>query len=477
MEITSITFILISIIVVFIYYLINQKTRVLFLTIVSCGFIATYSYKLLVYIFIYTLINYYIGLRIPDSRRKKALFRAGVIINITQLVLLKYVSFSIGPLFDLLGLNVDFYALSRFIIPIGVSYFTLQGIGYLTNVNLGWEKPERGFLPFLLYMVFYPRFISGPVDRSIRFLSQLQIRQSFDRENVTEGARLVLFGLFKKIVLANQLSPIVNDAFTTGNMTGDTNLWLVLFIQPLYLYFDFSGYTDIAIGFARAFGLRLPINFNRPFLAENVSTFWKRFHVSLSSWFHDYIFMRILFRRRKWKKNATNFALLITWILFGIWHGAGWNFILLGLLQALAIYYEFLSKRLRAKVFSSLPDFPGKWLGRMITYVFYSISLVFFFAPDIRSAFSFFSRLSQNILKLPGSIREQSFIMVVISILAVMGLEIIREDYSRISNGIERVWGSTKRANMLFRWFVYYLLIVLIIIFSNGEWRSGVCIS
>ena len=145
-------------------------------------------------------------------------------------------------------------------------------------------------------------------------------QQEFKSDNITEGARLVLFGLFKKVVVANQLALIVHGAFNTLDTPDSYNLWVVILIQPLYLYFDFSGYTDIAIGIARAFGIKIPMNFNRPFLAENMTNFWKRFHASLSSWFHDFIFMRILFRYRKYKKHATTLALFLTWILFGIWH-------------------------------------------------------------------------------------------------------------------------------------------------------------
>jgi len=467
MEITSSIFILLSIIAVFSYYLLKQKQRILFLTLLSCGFVATYSYKLLLYLLVYTLINYYIGIILPGAKRKKPLFIAGIIINITQLILLKYVSFTIGPLFHLLHIPWDASAISRFIIPVGVSYFILQGIGYLINVNLGWEKPERNFIHFLLYNVFFPRFISGPIDRSNRFLPQLQVQQPFSRENLTEGFRLILFGLVKKVAIANQLSAIVHGSFDHVNSAESYPFLLAMLVQPLYLYFDFSGYTDIAIGIAKAFGITIPMNFNRPFLAENMTNFWKRFHASLSSWFNDYVFMRTMFRYRKWKQNATTLALFVTWILFGIWHGAGWNFMFLGVLQALAVYYEFRTKRWRVKTFSKLPAFYAKWLGRICTYLFYSISLVFFFAPNLRSAFLFFANLPHSGGALPEGMTDPKFIVVLVFILTVMALEILKEDFAKASNQLESRWSGQKWMHVGFRWMVYYVMIILIMMFNT----------
>lgn len=467
MEITSSIFILLSVIAVFAYYLLKQKYRVLLLTLLSCGFIATFSFHLLIYVLAYTVINYYIGILLPGSKRKKTLFRAGLVINLTQLILLKYASFTFDPLFQLLHIPWDASSIARFIVPVGVSYFILQGIGYLMNINLGWEKPEKNFLHFLLYNVFYPRFISGPIDRSNRFLPQLNEEQTFKRENLTEGFRLVLFGLIKKVVVANQLSVIVHGAFDTVNTADSYQFFLAMLVQPLYLYFDFSGYTDIAIGISKAFGINIPMNFNRPFLAENMTNFWKRFHASLSSWFNDYIFMRTMFKYRRWKQNATTFALFVTWILFGIWHGAGWNFMFLGLLQALAVYYEFRTKRWRIKIFSKLPAFYAKWLGRISTYLFYSFSLIFFFTPNLRTAFQFIARLPQSGGALPEDMTDPKFMVVVVFILLVMIVEIIQEDFSKAGKKLELSWNGQKWINVGFRWMVYYIMLILLMMFNT----------
>jgi len=468
MDVTSLYFISLSVISIFIYYLLRNEYRVLFLTLLSCAFIATYSYILLIYILAYSLINYFIGLKIPDSRFKKLIFISGIVFNLTQLLLLKYVTFTINPVFELLNIDLDFTLISRIIIPVGVSFFTLQGIGYLINVNLGWEKPEKNFIHFLLYISFFPRFLAGPIDRSNHFLPQLRINNTFNGENITASFRLILFGLFKKIVIANQLAVIINGTYANNGISHDYTMWVVLLIQPLYLYFDFSGYTDIAFGIARAFGIELRPNFNRPFMSESMTEFWKRFHISLSSWFHDYIFIRTNYRYRKWGMKATIFALFLTWILFGIWHGAGWTFMLLGFLQALAIYYEFSTKKLRARIFSKFPDFLRIWLGRMFTYLFYALSLVFFFAADMKSVFIFFEKLPLLSTGLPGFEGLKSeilFQLVLIFTFIFLLIEVIQHDFSNTFNKIESFWLGNNYINRIFRWTVYCISIIIILYF------------
>jgi alginate O-acetyltransferase complex protein AlgI len=467
MNITSLYFVLLSVVAVFVYYLLKHRYRALFLTLLSAGFIATYSYVLLAYVLGYVLLNYLIGIRIPDARKKKLLVTTGILLNLSQLILLKYASFTINPLFHLLHIQADATLLARIIIPIGVSFFTLQGIGYLVNVSMGWEKPESDFVHFLLYIIFYPRFLSGPIDRSNHFLPQLKVSQSFSEENIIQGFRLILFGLFKKVAIADQLATAVNGAYAHLGTTGDFTYWIVLLIQPLYLYFDFSGYTDIAFGIARSFGLELRPNFNRPFMSENMTEFWKRFHISLSSWFHDYVFMRTFFRIRKWGKNATTYALFLTWILFGIWHGAGWTFMLLGLLQALAVYYEFSTKRWRVRIFARLPGALRTWMGRIFTYVFYAISLTFFFAPDIHSVLGFFSRLPVSHGWTPGGMNDEIFLLSMFFAFIILLFEWLKNDFAGLYDRVEALWYGNKMISKGFRWGLYLFAITIVIVFNN----------
>jgi D-alanyl-lipoteichoic acid acyltransferase DltB (MBOAT superfamily) len=266
MEIISLKFAILVIASVIIFYLLNHKFRIGYLTLLSCGFIASFSYYLLIYILVFSLINYYLGIKIPGSKFKITLFRIGIVFNIIQLVVLRYASFAIDPFFHIVNSGLTVSKLSEIIIPVGISYFTLQGIGYLINVKMGWEKPENKYLNFLLYLTFYPKFLSGPIERSNHFLPQLNMPQSFNEQQVSDGLRVALIGFFKKIVIANQLAPYIAKAYATLDSLNGSSLWIIVLLQPLYLYFDFSGYTDIAIGFAKTFGINLlPISTGRFF--------------------------------------------------------------------------------------------------------------------------------------------------------------------------------------------------------------------
>jgi D-alanyl-lipoteichoic acid acyltransferase DltB (MBOAT superfamily) len=470
MEIISFRFAILAIASVIIFYLLNHKYRIGYLTILSCGFIATYNYYLLIYVVAYALFNYLIGINIPDSKFKIALFRTGVVINLSQLIVLKYASFAIDPIFQILNSKIYIAKLSEIIIPFGISFFTLQGIGYLINVKMGWEKPERKFLNFLLYITFYPKFLSGPIERSNHFLPQLKVIQSFNEKQISDGLRIALFGFFKKIAIANQLAPFISSSYANLNSADGFSLWIVLLLQPLYLYFDFSGYTDIAIGFAKTFGIELLPNFDRPFFSQNMTTFWKRFHISLSSWFNDYVFRQTSFRRRKWGIYASIYALLVTWTLFGIWHGAGWNFMLLGLVQALAIIYEFFTKKWRVSLFSKLNDNSRNWLGRMFTYLFYGTSLVFFFSPDTNSTFIFFSKLfksSASIQSVLARAMREIPLSAIILIIVFLLIELINNDFKDIFIKLEHFWSTEKKKNEIFRWVIYSSVLAILFVLGS----------
>jgi len=469
MEIVSISFVLLAIASIFIFYLLNHKLRIGYLAILSCAFIASFSYYLLLYILFYSYINYFIGLRITSVKNRKTLFRTGLFLNLLQLFILRYSSFVFDPINSLLRINIQISVLSEIIIPVGISYFTLQGIGYLINLKMGWEKPEEKFLNFFLYITFYPKFLSGPIERSNHFLPQLKAINLFNEQQLVDGIRIALFGFFKKVAIANQLAPYITNTYSNISPLNGDNPWLILLIGPLYLYFDFSGYTDIAIGLAKAFGIDLLPNFKRPFFSENITTFWKRFHISLSSWFNDYVFRQVSFKYRKLGVYASIIALLITWTLFGIWHGAGWNFMILGFIQALAIIYEFFTKKWRMSLFSRMPVYLKIWLGRIFTYLFFCISLVFFFSNDMDSVFSFFSKLTDTNSLVISSHLSRAPYMLFIYIPLLLFLELLDNDFQDIYCKFKTFffYESTKRR--ILRWLLYSIIIVLILVVKNKE--------
>ena len=214
MDIISILFSLLSIVSIFVFYIIPLRYRMVFLTIISCGFILSYHFLLLLYVLLFSLINFLFGKLIPDHPNNANIFRMGLILNLLQLVVLKYSTFVIDPLFSIFGSDLQVSKLSQWIIPLGISYFTLQSIGYLVNIKMGWEKPERVYSDFLLYIIFYPKFVSGPIERSNHFIPQIKQPKQFNQQMVGEGIRLALFGFFKKVVIANNLGSIVTFAYS-----------------------------------------------------------------------------------------------------------------------------------------------------------------------------------------------------------------------------------------------------------------------
>lgn len=458
-------FALLAIASVFIYYLLPFRFRVGYLVMLSCIFCATYNLYLPVYLAFYSVLNFYIAKKLPSQANKTALFRLGIFLNLTQLILIRYASFAIDPILELFGTGIKLSLLSDIIMPLGISYYTLQGIGYLINIKMGWERPEKNFIRFFLYIIFFPKFISGPIERSNLFLQQLLLKNEFNSSNLSDGFRLALQGFFKKIIIANHLSNTISQLYScTDDYMGYQIIALIL-IQPLYLYFDFSGYTDIAVGFARAFGIKLTQNFNNPFLSENMTTFWRRFHISLSSWFNDYIFKQTSFRLRRLKGNATVIAVFLTWILFGIWHGAGWNFMVLGFLQALVIYYEFRTKKFRNSLFSLIPGYTRQLAGRMFTYSFYALSLTFFFAPDLSSALRVFSEIASPLEIQKASLLNEPLLFGLTFVVIFLLYEILQNDFNSVHSKIHLLWVNNKFVRMI----VYYSALFLILTQLDGN--------
>jgi len=373
MEVTSIFFILLVLISSLIYYGIKPHYRVLFLLLISAGFIVSYRGFYLIYILLFTIFNYFIGLLIDKQPDKKLIFWIGIIVNIMQLILFRYT--------DLFIKNTnDLFKAELLLVPLGISFYTLQGIGYLINIKKGWEKPEIRFTHFCLFIIFYPKFLSGPIERSNRLLPQLTPLPAFSEKNIVNGMKLLILGAFQKAFIANQLYNLLDGFRNNLALLSGTETLIMIFSLPLVLYFDFAGYTNIALGISKVYGFELSPNFDKPFLAQTVSQFWRKFHMSLSYWFNDYIYKQVSFKLRKLGNLASAIAVFCSFLLFGVWHGSGINFILIGLMQSLAINYEFFTKRFRIKHFNKYDPY----LGRILTYSFYSITLILFFFQSIK---------------------------------------------------------------------------------------------
>jgi alginate O-acetyltransferase complex protein AlgI len=453
------------------YYYIPQKYRWIQLLLASAFFIGYASIGFLAYSIGFALFNFYIGKAIAQQitpKAKKNYYRIGLWINILQICFFKYTNFIIENINAAFSFHEHTCKIPYIdiIVPLGISFYTFQTIGYLINIYKGIEKPEKHVGIFVLSVLFFAKFVSGPVERTKTFLPQFHLEVTFNYTRIIQGLQQALWGLFKKVVVADGFAKLITNTYNDTSSYSGSILWFVIVLQVVYLYCDFSGYTDIALGISKTLGFNLTPNFDRPFFATNVSTFWRRWHMSLSNWCNDYIFKQTMFNRRKWGNWAAVYAAFLTFFVVGIWHGARWTFVILGLLQATAISYEFFFKRQRLQWGQKIPLWINNFSSRILTYIFFCFSIVFFFAPDFHSAKTLYSHLfipgnfSADLHKL-GVAKDELFISLLF-LLSILWIDWYHERGKHLSP-----WFYSQRKWI--RYTIYYLIVMAIILSSFSK--------
>lgn len=259
------------------------------------------------------------------------------------------------------------------VLPIGLSFHTFQAMSYTLEVYRGNQKAERHFGIYALYVMFFPQLVAGPIERPQNILYQFHEKKFFLYENVILGLRIIAFGFFKKLVIADRVGMYVNEVYSDPNNSPPIAVFSAVMLFAVQIYTDFSGYSDIARGTAKVLGYDLLINFNYPFRSLSITEFWRRWHISLSTWFNDYLFTPLLISFRNLKKVGIALALLITFFLSGLWHGAGWTFIIYGLMHGVVMVIEFLTKKFRKNTILTLP----KWILEPVSIVFVWLFVAF----------------------------------------------------------------------------------------------------
>jgi len=418
---------------------------------------------------LFVIVNYFFGIGIQKHLKKpkqKLIFWTGIIIDIGILAFFKYINFIFENLNYLLSWLPDSPSIPylSLILPVGISYYTFQALGYLIRINRGAEKAEKHIGIFATYLLFFPKFLSGPVERSNHFFPQMHSKIAFDGDTVSKGLRLFLWGLFKKVVIANNLAGPVQMVYGNLHEYSGLPLIIVLFLQAIYLYADFSGYTDMALGSAKMLGIDIIDNFNRPFLSKSVTEFWRRWHISLSSWCNDFIFTPFIVKYRKMGNKAAVIGIFLTFFVIGIWHGAKWTYVMLGVFQGLAIVYEFYTKRKRKQIAAKLPTRLVGLVGIAATFIFFSFSLVLFNADSLHESWYFvvnlFSFDIDNPFKLNMIVDRTGFLIGLGGFALLMIKEIMQE------SGVDVVNLFLKQPRYI-RWAGYYTILVLVYNFSQ----------
>jgi alginate O-acetyltransferase complex protein AlgI len=396
----SISFMVFFVVLLCIYWALPwQRARVWLLVAASFYFYATWNKWLAVLLCISTFVDYLLALgmeKASTARKRKIFLCISLFANLGLLCYFKYTNFFLLSLDEILiamGAPSWFRSL-RVIIPIGISFYTFEAINYMVDVYQGRIRAERNFVDFLLFILFFPHLVSGPIVRARDFLPQIKRPKHCDWVRLHLGLQYFLMGLFKKLAIADRMALFADPVFDHALDHPTSTVWIAMFAYAMQVYCDFSGYTDMAIGTAHMLGYKLAENFNMPYLAANISEFWNRWHISLSSWLRDYLFIPLGGSRGSEWKTRRN--LLITMTLCGLWHGAAWPFVGFGFLQGwLLILHRAFHRwcRSRPRLDAALRSQLGTAFRIAFTFVCFCLSLVIFRSSSFSSAFDMYRRL------------------------------------------------------------------------------------
>ncbi len=340
----SIEFLLFFPIVTIVYFLLVHKHRWWWLLAASCVFYMVFKPEYLLILGFTIVVDYFAGIWIENAvgKQRKWFLIVSLVANIGVLAFFKYTNFAI---FALAQANIAHYKLLDFILPIGLSFHTFQAMSYTIEVYRGNQKAEKHFGLYALYVMFYPQLVAGPIERPQNVLHQFYEKKNFDYQRVTSGLKLMAWGLFKKVVIADRLTLFVDKVYNTPTQYEGVPIIVATIFFTFQIYCDFSGYSDIALGSAEVMGFKLMKNFDRPYFSKSISEFWRRWHISLSTWFRDYLYIPLGGNRVS--KTRQNFNQFFVFAVSGLWHGANWNFIIWGALHGFYLIFARITKKPR----------------------------------------------------------------------------------------------------------------------------------
>ncbi len=443
----------------------HLKAQNILLLIASYIFYGFWDWRFLVLIFISSIIDYYAGIKIeasPNESKKRLFLYLSVFWNLGILFIFKYFNFFIDNLNTLLntGNNPHFYSSLNIILPVGLSFYTFQTISYTLDVYKGRIKPTHQLLEFLCFVSFFPQLVAGPIERARFLLPQFLRNRKFSSQLATEGLRQILWGLFKKMVVADNLALAVNQIFANPQDYQSAELFYAAILFYFQIYCDFSGYVDIAIGSAKLFGFKLSVNFKLPHFAVSIPDFWRKWNITVSTWFRDYIHIPFL-KNKKRTFTINSLALLLTFILIGFWHGASWTFVVFGLLHALYMILDRLKSNLvKRGLFPKLKGHLFTSISILLTFSLTALTIVFFRAPNLTIALEILSRI---FLFIP----DQDFkLLIGLNFLFLPLLLLIEVKFKNKEFPLE---SFEKELPKFWRWIVYYIFIYFIIRYGGPK--------
>ena len=471
-------------IVVFFYFLLPHRFRWMLLLVASYYFYMCWKAEYLLLILVSTLVDYYAAIQMSKQTipsKRKIYLILSLFVNLGLLFGFKYFNFfndSLRTIFD--NFNI-FYDVPTFkvLLPVGISFYTFQTLSYTIDVYRKKRQPEKHLGIFALYVAFFPQLVAGPIERSTRLLPQLVQKYNFDYDRVTNGLKLMLWGFFKKIVIADRVAVIVNQVYNNPSDAAGLPLLIGTYLFAFQIYCDFSGYSDIAIGVAQVFGINLMQNFRRPYFAKSIREFWQRWHISLSTWFRDYLYQSLggsRTTRWRWYYN-----IMIVFLISGLWHGGNWTFVIWGGLHGSYYLFSYWTRNIRPRLtrFLKLDKVPfiQKTLRVLLIFHIVLIGWIFFRANTLSDAIFIVTHLFTGIgdvfnriweLGITPGIFNYGFELPISEMFIGMCAIIILGIHHLIQGRQSvRVWLNAKP--IWIRWAVYYGLVIGILVFGFME--------
>jgi D-alanyl-lipoteichoic acid acyltransferase DltB (MBOAT superfamily) len=470
----SIDFAIFLPIVFALYWLIpNKKITVqnILLLVASYFFYACWDFNFMFLLMFSTLLDYFSGIMMFDAKtlfRKKFWFWLSIIINLGFLGVFKYYNFFIESFAEglgLLGIQANYSTLAV-ILPVGISFYTFHGLSYVIDIYYDKIKPERNFVDYAVFVSFFPLLVAGPIERATHLLPQIQRERKFNYSKAVDGMRQILWGLFKKIVIADNCAEFANQIFNNSDDQSGSTLVLGALFFTFQIYCDFSGYSDIALGVARLFGIELLRNFAFPYFSRDIAEFWRRWHISLTTWFRDYLYIPLGGSRGgTWMKVRNTF---IIFLVSGFWHGANWTFIVWGLLNAIYFLPLLLTNNNRNNIeivaegryFPSLREIGGM----AVTFSLTVLAWIFFRAESVEHALNYIAGIfSSSLFTVPEFADMKTAMIIICLVMVFMLIEWLgREGRYAIEN-------IGNKVNRPLRYVFYYSIIVAIIWFGGKE--------
>ena len=475
----SLTFLIFLLCILSLYYILPYKYRWYLLLLGSYIFYMAWRVEFIFLILFSSFFNYYIGILIEKYINKsKIVLSFGLIINFLILFIFKYsifINHSFMSLYEYFNIP---YPIKDFdiVLPMGISFYTFQATSYTIDIYRKRYKTEKNILKVALYIMFFPQLVAGPIERADRLLNQLFINHKFNIYNISTGIKIMLIGYFKKIVIADRVAILVNTVYNSPYDYNGISFIIATIFFAIQLYCDFSGYSDIAIGCAKLFGIDLMENFKSPYFSKSVKEFWTRWHISLSTWFKDYLYIPLGGNRKG--TIRTYFNLMVTFLVSGIWHGANWTFVLWGGLNG---FYQIIGA-IKNKFFEYIGfNIKNKYINNflnifriLITFSLICFSLIFFRANTVKDAFYIVNNLFSDISNISNiqymynistelGLNIFEILMVTFCIIILIFIEIF--EYK------QRIYITLNKAPFIIRFIFYYIITIIIItmgVFSNA---------